>query len=185
MTNQIFTTMKKTNFLDGARVYVGTYHKYNEGSLAGEWLDLGDYSDEGEFLAACAELHEDEEDPEFMFQDIEYGNVPESLIGESWVSDELWALAEAVDNSHLEPEIIAAYANHVGGDFDSSAVSDAEEAYQGEFDSDEDFAREMAEQTGSLKENESWPYYCIDWEWAARELMYDYFAASGHYFRHM
>ena len=30
--------------LSEARVYVGTYGKYNNGSLFGAWLDLSDYS---------------------------------------------------------------------------------------------------------------------------------------------
>ena len=41
-------------------VYVGTYNKYNNGSLFGKWLDLSDYPDKDEFLEACRELHEDE-----------------------------------------------------------------------------------------------------------------------------
>ena len=45
--------------LSEARVYVGTYNKYNNGSLFGKWLDLSDYSDMDEFLEACRELHKD------------------------------------------------------------------------------------------------------------------------------
>ncbi len=55
-----------------ARIYVGTYAKYNEGSIFGKWLDLSDYSDKDEFYETCRELHKDEEDPELMFQDWEY-----------------------------------------------------------------------------------------------------------------
>jgi antirestriction protein len=42
----------------------------------------------------------------------------------------------------------------------------------------EDYARELAEDCGMLKDNESWPYTCIDWEKAARELQYDYSAVD-------
>lgn len=35
----------ETVTLSEARVYVGTYNKYNSGSLFGKWLDLSDYSD--------------------------------------------------------------------------------------------------------------------------------------------
>ena len=73
--------------LSEAKVYVGTYGKYNIGSLSGAWLDLSDYSDKEEFYEACRELHKDEEDAEYMFQDWE--NVPEGLIGESWISAQL------------------------------------------------------------------------------------------------
>ena len=76
--------------LSAARVYVGTYGKYNAGSLFGKWLDLSDYSDKEEFYDACRELHKDEEDAEFMFQDWE--NVPEGLIDESWLSGNFFGL---------------------------------------------------------------------------------------------
>lgn len=69
-------------------IYVGTYGKYNSGSIAGEWIDPADYDSKEDFLEYCAELHEDEEDPEFMFQDWE--GIPDALIGESWISEMLW-----------------------------------------------------------------------------------------------
>jgi len=50
-----------------SKVYVGTYHKYNNGSIDGDWLDLSEYSNKQDFLEACAELHQDENDPELMF----------------------------------------------------------------------------------------------------------------------
>ena len=36
--------------LSEVKVYVGTYAKYNNGSLSGAWLDLSDYSDKGRIL---------------------------------------------------------------------------------------------------------------------------------------
>lgn len=59
------------------------------------------------------------------------------------------------------------------------------EAYQGEYSSDEEFAREMAESLGDIDENVRWPHNCIDWERAACELMQDYFKAGGYYFRNL
>ena len=50
----------ETVTLSEARVYVGTYNKYNSGSLFGKWLDLSDYSDKDEFMEACRELHKDD-----------------------------------------------------------------------------------------------------------------------------
>ena len=70
------------------KVYVGTYGKYNNDSLKGEWFDLEDYSDYDEFIEACRQLHSDESDPEFMFQDMEY--VPDIFGGESWLSPEIF-----------------------------------------------------------------------------------------------
>jgi len=52
-------------------IYVGTYHKYNCGSIYGAWIDVLDYDDKAEFYAHCSTLHADEVDPELMFQDWE------------------------------------------------------------------------------------------------------------------
>jgi DNA repair exonuclease SbcCD ATPase subunit len=41
----------------------------------------------------------------------------------------------------------------------------------------EDYARELADDLGSTKGNE-WPFTCIDWERAARELAMDYATVS-------
>ncbi len=51
-------------------------------------------------------------------------------------------------------------------------LDDIEECYSGEFSSDEAFAQDMAEQLGTDK-SPAWPNNCIDWEYAAKELMYD------------
>ena len=63
-------------------LYVGTYDKYNNGSIAGEWLELDDYSDADEFIQSCKDIHSDESDPEFMFQDHEF--IPEALYSEAF-----------------------------------------------------------------------------------------------------
>lgn len=68
-----------------AKIYVGTYGKYNAGSIFGKQLDLSDYSDKDEFNEAYQKLHKDEEDTEYLYQDWE--NIPDSLIGESWLFD--------------------------------------------------------------------------------------------------
>jgi len=37
-----------------------------------------------------------------------------------------------------------------------------------------EYAQELAEDCFMVSESHRWPNYCIDWEWAARELMVDY-----------
>lgn len=54
------------------KIYVSTYHKYNAGSLAGEWMDLDKYTDYKELLTDCKKLHSDEDEPEYMVQDVEH-----------------------------------------------------------------------------------------------------------------
>lgn len=62
---------------------------------------------------------------------------------------------------------------------------DIDEAYQGEYGDDEAFAQEMAFSIGAIDKNATWPNNCIDWEYAAKELMYDYAEHDGHYFRNL
>lgn len=51
------------------RIYVGTWAKYNAGSLSGEWLALRDYDNYSELCEVMRAIHEDESDPEPMIQD--------------------------------------------------------------------------------------------------------------------
>ena len=69
-----------------ARVYVGTWKKYNEGNLYGAWLDLADYETYEEFIKACKKLHNDEQDAEIMIQDSE--EFPDGMSITDWLSKE-------------------------------------------------------------------------------------------------
>jgi len=73
-----------------ARIYVGTYAKYNSGSIEGKWLDLSDYADIEDFYTAAKELHSDENDPELMFQDWE--GIPYGMVSECHVNELVWEL---------------------------------------------------------------------------------------------
>lgn len=126
------------------RVYVGTYAKYNAGSLEGAWLDLADYTDKDEFLEDCRELHKDEDDPEFMFQDTE--EVPGGLVTESSVSPECWEVLKAYDE--YDEGAVNAYLYL----FSEWNEADFQDRYRGEFDSWEKMAEELMDDTGELKE---------------------------------
>jgi antirestriction protein len=168
------------------KLYCGTYHKYNSGSLHGKWFDLSDYSDLEELYEAFAELHEDEEDPEYMFQDYEVEHsFLKDLISESFLSEDIFEIIEEIGNSTLDIEVLSAFADVYGFEEDdvSAWIEKCEEAYSGEHLSDEDFAEELADELGCMNDSSSWPYTCIDWKQAARELMYDYSESDGHYFR--
>ena len=62
------------------------------------------------------------------------------------------------------------------------SVSDIEDVYEGEWDSDEDFVQEMLEGCGDIPKGLPW-YIHIDWEATARDVMMDYTEWNGHYFR--
>lgn len=68
------------------KVYVGTWKKYNEGNLAGAWIDLTTCNTYEDFLRKCAQVHKNERDPEYMVQDCE--NFPDGLSVTDWLSKE-------------------------------------------------------------------------------------------------
>ncbi|WLA80309.1 antirestriction protein ArdA [Bradyrhizobium elkanii] len=144
-----------------ARIYVGTYAKYNSGSIKGAWLDLEDFSDKDAFLEACRELHKDESDPEFMFQDFE--GFPKAYYNESSVSDELWAWLE-LDES--DRELLAVYTEHVDSDGD---IDRAREAYCGKYDTEAEWAEDWLTETGGLEGVPEHLKNYIDYESYARD----------------
>ena len=91
-------------------IYVGTYGKYNNGSLYGKWVDLDDFDSKEDFYRYCTEeLHADEPDCELMFQDYEY--IPKCFIGESWIDGRFWDFMK--DNTYPY-EVKYAIANYFG-----------------------------------------------------------------------
>ena len=85
----------ETMDLSEARIYVGTYAKYNNGSLQGEWVELSDFYDLDDFMERCAEIHEDEEEPEYMFQAWE--EIPDGLIDEGHLEENFFELRDELD----------------------------------------------------------------------------------------
>jgi antirestriction protein len=158
-----------------AQIYVGTYAKYNAGSIAGAWLNLEDYQDKEAFLKACAELHKDEEDPELMFQDFE--GFPSNFYSESGIDEELFDWLALDDN---EKEILEAYIAITG--IQTATIDEAMEDFHGVYDSDEDFAQQLLEDCGEIPKDLP-SYVVIDWEATARQIMWDYSEHNGFYFR--
>lgn len=72
--------------MEACKVYVGTYRKYNSGSIAGGWISLQDCNSYDDFLSKCRKLHADERDAEFMIQDTE--NFPDGLECGEWIDKE-------------------------------------------------------------------------------------------------
>lgn len=158
--------------LENMKVYVGTYAKYNEGSLAGAWLTLGDYDSVEEFFDACRELHKDEDDPEYMFQDWE--EIPEGYIGESWITGNLWDVFGQLDEREIEP--FKAYcAAFLSGEPGSSDIRRFRERYCGRWESEEAYADSIVDDCFDIPDNIR-PYF--DYEKFTRDLFYDYYFAD-------
>lgn len=158
-------------------VYVGTYAKYNSGSIAGKWLSFDDYADRKDMLDACRALHSDEADPELMFQDFE--GFPKALYDESSLPN-LWELNDALKHTGLELDAVCEYLGNIGESITADAIKDALDAYVGTFKSFQDFADERADEMmdchkGKFADSIR-PYF--DYEKWARDLKHDYNTAE-------
>ncbi|MBN9299878.1 MAG: antirestriction protein ArdA [Filimonas sp.] len=176
--------MKHQLDISEASVYVGTYAKYNNGSLFGKWLKLSDYADKEEFFEACKELHSDEEDPEYMFQDFE--NIPDGLIGESWLADNIFEVLEAyADMDDDRQEAFAIWCNNTSRNLSdediNNLISNFDDEYMGSYDSEEDFANWLVEETMELPD---FMIMYFDYKAYARDLFIcDYWFEDGHVFQ--
>ncbi len=165
------------------KVYVGTYAKYNAGSLFGKWLSLENFDTKKEFLKHAISIHKDECDPELMFQD--YEDIPRFLIGESWISEHLWQFMELEEK---EPFMI--YVENMGCDLDDfdQVYEDFQECYSGNWDENwsdtrRNFAENLFDEIYEVPENIQ---NYIDYEKFTNDLfMSDYWEVDGHVFRNI
>ena len=148
-----------------AKIYVGTYAKYNSGKITGAWLDCEDYSDKEEFLEACTALHQDEEDPELMYQDWE--DIPAGMVAESSISEELWTWLDLAEDDRA---LLRVYRENVNQDAD---LDEAQEAYEGQHNSPAEWAEEFIDSCGMLESMPSNLRSYFDYESYARDCGYD------------
>ncbi len=146
-------------------IYVGTYAKYNNGSLFGEWVDVTQFSNVDEFYDYCKVLHKDEADPEFMFQD--YEGFPEGYVSECSLNPAIFDVLNELD--HEEYEDFCSFVSHFGSD---STVEDFRDSYIGHYNSEEDFAYELMEQTTDKGVPDFFLRY-FDYQAFARDLFLD------------
>lgn len=144
-------------------VYVGTYHKYNCGSIFGKWFDLTEFDSKEDFIEACHELHTNEDDPELMFQDWE--GIPSQFASESSVD---WDFIQAYRRAQEEGRDAAfiAWAEYTG-ECDYDAFDDA---YRGEAQSEEDYAYEYVTEYALLSAIPDDLRCYFDYEAYARDL---------------
>lgn len=132
---------------DAPAIYVGTYGKYNSGSIFGQWLDLTTFDDDDELREYCERLRADEEYPEFMVQD--YMNFPERLYCESGLPDfdKLELIKEIADLDDDEREAYDIYICAFGSE---KTIEDFRENYCGKYRNPADFAEQLCSDCGMM-----------------------------------
>lgn len=172
------------------RIYVACLASYNAGHLFGRWIDAGQTAEEiaGEVsrLLADSPVPNAEEWAIHDYEGFEGYNLSE------YTSFEVVAALAAAIEEH--GEAFPLYAEHVGDRFNTAAdvedtVQGFEEAYCGEWRSEEEYAYNLVDELGYLQDASAMIEAYFDYAAFARDLfMGDYFSerASGgmvHVFR--
>ena len=174
----------ETVTLSEARVYVGTYNKYNSGSLFRQVVRPFRLFGQGRIYGSVPGTAQGRPRPEFMFQD--YENIPEALISESWLSDKFFELRDAIEKlSETQQEAFFVWCDHHNNDISEEdaddLISSFEDEYQGEYKDEEDYAYEIVEECYDLPE---FAKTYFDYSAFARDLfMTDYWMDNGFVFR--
>ena len=161
-------------------IYCGTYGKYSgEKGICGLWIDLSTFYDYDDFLNFCYAIHADEEDPELMAQD--YEGFPRQWYNEGFMSeDDFDHILEYSDmcDKHGQDAVDDYMEFH-------DELDSFEEAYCGNWDSEEDFARHIVEECYDLDRIMGNLSNYFDYEAFGRDLfMYDYtMGANNNVFR--
>ena len=131
--------MTTTVILSEVKIYVGTYAKYNNGYIFGEWLTLGDFDNLEDFYTKCKEIHADEKDPEFMLQDYETPDILKNFVSECGINENIFEVAEMLEGE--DAEMLDAYFS-LGYDITAENIETAKEKFFGQFSSDKEMAEE-------------------------------------------
>ena len=136
-------------------IYCGTYGKYSgEGGICGLWIDLTTFSDYDDFLNFCYAIHADEEDPEQMFQD--YEAFPASGTTRASCRRTTSTISSNTRICATYREALCFTKNHGQEAVDDymefhDELDNFEDAYCGEWDSEEDFARHIVDECYDLE----------------------------------
>lgn len=164
-------------------VYVSSYHRYNCWNLDGMWVDLTLCGDYDEFMQVCRQVVWDEEDPEFMFQDME--NWPEAWYDEGSLSEDTFERIQ--EFAALDEDEQEAFEAFMDIRCDSEVTfEEFREAYCGKWDSEEEFTEQLVDDLGILDEIPEHLRRFFDMEAYSEELFrYDYDFTDGFVYRVM
>lgn len=160
----------------GPAIYVACLASYNSGHLHGAWLNLGgglnptadDIREGIDYVLKTSPVPNAEEYAVHDFQ-----GIPAILRDEY---PDLEALAEWVttwqecEGNGSEGDVFSKYCDHIGQAVTAEEFNDA---YQGTFDSEADFAEDFYEQTGQMPTDSLVSY--IDWD----RVWYGVFSCDG------
>lgn len=179
--SQASCTLNISNYLasndDDPMVYVGTYRKYNEGSIYGKWISLSACGDYDTFYEVCREIHKDEDDPELMFQDFQ--GFPSSMYSECFGRETFEKIMDWYDHFTEKGEAFEVWFNL----FNDEDFDKFDDDFLGKYESLEEYAEQLVDECYDLPE---FAKTYFDYGKFARDLSYDsYYEDSGYvFYRH-
>lgn len=162
-------------------VYFACLASYNSGTLHGAWCDLEEVSDVDDIQAVIDYViatSPTEGAEEWAVHDS--SGLPSVLSGTEW--PDLADLATFAETLHeIGTDDAEPYRLCCDNRGELVSADDFRESFAGEWESEEDFAADLAEQLGAIPSDLSWPLYSIDWSAAWRDLRYggDYYSERG------
>lgn len=171
------------------RVWVGCLGCYNTGHLVGDWFDAESAPEDATIwgrhvtiympVSHFTESHEEL----WVFDNENFHGLLRADECSPVTAKRLAELIAAVESDDYPVEAVAAWVDYTGtelGEWDSPTREAFEDAYCGEYESEADYARELAEDLGAIPREYSWPVSYIDWESATRDLFAsDYWSAPS------
>ena len=149
------------------QIYVACLASYNNGHLHGEWIDVTQgYDSVMDDIQDMLENSPIPDAEEWAIHD--HAGFEGATIGQYDDIEEVCRLAELIEE-HGEPFVL--FYND-SRDLDS-AEEHFEEAYQGEWDSEEEFTMNLIEETTDLTDIPDFIRHHIDWEGVAQDLFID------------
>lgn len=143
---------------------------------------MSEFDTAEEFFAKCAELHNDEQDPEYMFQDFEC--FPERMYSESMGAEDIQAIIDYAKLDNEQRELLEAYIEVTG--YKTATYEQADEALYCVLDlnslaSTEAQMGEYVADNGLLDIPEELANY-IDYEAIGRDYLMDLSEHNGYVF---
>ena len=164
--------------LDGPAIYIACLASYNDGILHGFWCDLTIATTAEEIQECIDYVFATSTKPgaeEYAIHDQQLLAGP--LTGTEWpdLDDIEFYLDVYNDLSDDEKIAYRVCCNDSGEILSSESFQDM---FMGVYPRPEDYAEELAEACGYDIDGAKWPFSCIDWERAWRELSYDGYSAE-------
>ena len=164
------------------QIWIGCLAAYNSGHLHGEWVDVSDLLEDDiakEARRILAESPAPDAEEHFIADTSGFAG----LIGEHSSFASVVRCVELLDEHGAD--VVTAF-NDCFGEDDLDEIADALDAgaYWGRWDSEQDFAEDLVESTGMLRDCDQSIARYFDYEAFARDLFIDdYVFSNGHVFQ--